>query len=50
MSSSWAKIDRVRTQQEIVTSVLLVFMVMLLANRVYVKLWLVRQCRWDDGI
>ncbi|KAF2441044.1 hypothetical protein P171DRAFT_488618 [Karstenula rhodostoma CBS 690.94] len=49
LSSSWAKIDRIRTQQEIVTSVLLVFMVTFLANRVYVKLWLVQQCRWDDG-
>jgi hypothetical protein len=50
LSPSWASIDRIRSQQETVTSVLLVFMVTLLANRVYVKLWLVRQCRWDDGI
>ncbi|OAG00522.1 uncharacterized protein CC84DRAFT_1263479 [Paraphaeosphaeria sporulosa] len=49
VSPSWAKINRVRTQQEIVTSVLLVFMMTLLANRAYVKVCLVRQCHWDDG-
>jgi hypothetical protein len=49
VSPSWASIDRIRSQQEIVTSALVVFMMILLANRAYVKLWLTRQCRWDDG-